>query len=365
MQLADYFSRPFQDTELRSSYKKFIALYPKTRQRDVAQALSVSEAALIDEQLGLQSIRLKTDFKALIEDLPKLGYIMNLTRNNYAVHERKGEYQNININGPMGLVIADDKKIDLRLFLSKWKHVYAVRENTKQGDRYSLQFFDQSGVAIQKIFLQEKSNFDHYRYLLESYVSDHQSESIVFVGKPSDIAIASTEVNAQQLVIDWQSMTDVHQFIHILKKHKVERQQAFRIVGSEYAEDFSPAELERILVSAAEMQLPIMCFVGNSGGIQIFSGKINKVKAMGPWLNILDPEFNLHLMETGIAEAWLVRKPTIDGIVTSLEFYDIDGNQVVQFFGQRQERHKENPLWTQLAESVLANNVPYKQSTVA
>ena len=369
MQLAEYFNRPLQNTELRNSYSDFIAIYPKTRQRDIAQALSVSEAALVDEQLGLQSIRLKPEFKSLIEDLPKLGYIMNLTRNNYAVHERKGVYQNVKINGPMGLVIADDKKIDLRLFLSKWKHVYAVREMATQGDRYSLQFFDQAGVAVQKIFLQKESNLDHYRYLLESYVSDNQSDSVVFLDRDQDRkdspADISASVNVQQLIIDWQSMTDVHQFIHILKKHNVERQQTFRLVGSEYAEEFSPAELERVLSSAAEMKLPIMCFVGNTGSIQIFSGKINRVKPMGPWLNILDPEFNLHLMETGITEAWLVRKPTADGIVTSLEFYDVDGKQIVQFFGQRQEKHKENPLWTQLAESVLSHGVPYKQSTVA
>jgi putative hemin transport protein len=367
MQLPDYFNRPQQPTELRKSYEHYVAQNPKARQRDIARSLGASEADLVDEQLGLHSIRLRPDFKNLLNELPGLGYIMNLTRNDYAVHERKGCYQNINIHGSMGLVIADDKKIDLRLFLAKWKYVYAVREETSQGDRYSLRFFDASGMAIQKIFLQPNSHYDHFRSLLETYVSNDQNTHIDFLNKPTDDDNANQghDFDKEALKQDWQSMTDVHQFVHLLKKHKVSRLQAFHSAGKEYAEEFSPQVLESILTEAAASQLPIMCFVGNRGGIQIFSGTITKVKAMGPWLNIIDPEFNLHLMENGITEAWLVRKPTADGIVTSLEFYDASGNQVVQFFGVRKEGFHENPQWTQLAESVLLHGAPYKQSTVA
>jgi hypothetical protein len=46
---------------------------------------------------------------------------------------------------------------------------------------------------------------------------------------------------------------------------------------------------------------------------------------MGPWLNVLDPGFNLHLREDLIASAWIVRKPTADGVVSSLELFDAGG----------------------------------------
>ena len=67
---------------------------------------------------------------------------------------------------------------------------------------------------------------------------------------------------------------------------------------------------------------PIMCFVGNPGCIQIHTGPIYTLKVMGPWFNILDPTFNLHLREDAIHQGWVVRKPTRDGIVTSLELFD-------------------------------------------
>ena len=354
MQLQDNFNRPRKNNAIRMHYRELIATQGKFRQREIAEKLNVSEAELIEQQLGVQSIRLLPDFNHLIEDLPNLGYIMNLTRNDFAVHERKGVYQNIKIRGTMGLIIADDKKIDLRLFLSQWFCAYAVREDTAQGERYSLQFFDQSGTAIQKIFLQADSSFSHYEYLLKTYRDHDEQRSTEFLPKTSPQQYESTDnIDVNLLRKDWQAMTDVHQFIHILRRHNIDRQQAFHLVGSDYAQAFNHKELQRVLTEAASSQLPIMCFVGNQGSIQIFSGTIHHIKTLGPWLNVLDPEFNLHLLETGIDCAWLVRKPTADGLVTSLEFYDAQGNQVVQFFGKRQEGSKENPAWTQLAESVL------------
>ena len=46
---------------------------------------------------------------------------------------------------------------------------------------------------------------------------------------------------------------------------------------------------------AAAGGLPIMCFVGNRGCIQIHSGPITNIKPMGPWINVLDETFHLHL----------------------------------------------------------------------
>ena len=57
---------------------------------------------------------------------------------------------------------------------------------------------------------------------------------------------------------------------------------------------------------------------------------------MGPWINILDETFHMHLRLDHIAEVWAVRKPTADGHVTSLEAFGADKKLIIQFFGQRQ-----------------------------
>lgn len=100
---------------------------------------------------------------------------------------------------------------------------------------------------------------------------------------------------------------------------------------------------------AAGAGLPIMVFVGSPGVIQIHTGPVATVKRMGPWQNVLDPTFNLHLREDGIASCWHVRKPTRDGWVTSLELFDAAGRQIAWMFGKRKPGQAEDPAWPELA----------------
>ncbi|WP_339723001.1 hemin-degrading factor [Marinomonas primoryensis] len=354
MSLQEKFNRSVVDTELTKKYHQYAMENTKARRRDVADALKTSEAALIDEQAGLQSIRLNRDIKAIIEALPTLGYVMILMRNDHAVHERKGVYQNVKINGAMGLIIADDRSIDLRLFLSQWKHVFAVKELVGSTERYSLQFFNGEGITIQKLFLQPESDLQAYESLLDLYANEDQSSPLMFVKTEHKTNLADdNDVDQTQLISDWSNLTDVHQFMGLLKRHNVSREQAFKLVGIQYAEMFSVNKLEETLHKIVQEAVSIMCFVGNKGGIQIHTGAINKVVKMGDWLNVLDPEFNLHLLMPGVANAWLIRKPSSNGIITSLELYDANGDQIAQFFGQRTEGKSENPQWRALVEAML------------
>jgi putative hemin transport protein len=101
-----------------------------------------------------------------------------------------------------------------------------------------------------------------------------------------------------------------------------------------------------------------MIFVGNPGLVQIFTGVVRRVVPTGGWVNVLDPAFNLHVWREGVTEAWLVRKPTEHGIITSLEFYDATGEQVALFVGKRKGDQPESPAWRSLAEAALAPGFP-------
>ena len=320
--------------------------------------MEVSEAALIDSQCGLQSIRLTDDFAGIINNLDSLGYIMSLTRNDSAVHERKGCYQNVSVKGPMGLVISDDRKIDLRIIVSRWATGFAVQEALKDGHRYSLQFFDQAGVAIQKIYLQDQSNLDAYFDLLEDFAGQYSEPATYSEITDAPEYADTATVDRAGLISEWQKMTNVHQFFGILKKYKISREQAFKVVGAPLAQPFEASLLEQLLHDIAATDLSIMCFVGNRGNIQIHTGAIETVKRVGPWLNILDPEFNLHLLTDNIASAWVISKPTEDGNVTSLELYDAEGETIAQFFGQRVEGQVENAQWHAFTQKLLADSTP-------
>ncbi len=89
-----------------------------------------------------------------------------------------------------------------------------------------------------------------------------------------------------------------------------------------------------------------MVFIGNRGCLQIHTGLVHNIRMFGAeWLNVLDDEFNMHLRETAIASVWIVRKPTLDGVVTSLELFDEGRNTLALFFGKRKPGTPEDEAW--------------------
>lgn len=321
---------------------------PKTRIRDAAKQLDVSEADLLATQLGETVQRLEGDFRELLKEIKTLGYVMALTRNDHIVHERKGIYEKVSFNDQTGLVLGPD--IDLRLFMAHWHFGFAVSEN----GRKSLQFFDQDGTAVHKIYLTDQSNEEAYEALVQKYLASDQSTDIITVPYPEKEAETATEaIDILAFQQEWLAMQDTHEFFGLLRKHKLAREQGIRLAPEGYSQRITLHQLKRIFETAAERQLPIMIFVSSPGCIQIHTGPVKKLVSMGPWYNVLDPEFNMHLREDAINSIWVTRKPTKDGIVTGLDLFDKDGNSIALMFGKRKPGVPEMKEWQEVVNQVV------------
>ncbi|WP_138482444.1 hemin-degrading factor [Dyadobacter bucti] len=336
-------------TELKELWAAFKVANPKTRIRDAARELNTTEAELLATGIGENVTLLTGDFRELIKEAGSLGHVMALTRNDHVVHERKGVYEKISFNNHVGLVLGAD--IDLRLFLGDWKYGFAVHEN----DRFSLQFFNSFGEAAHKIYLTDKSNKDAYDAIVEKYRADDQEQPLIIKEKePKDIEPeADADIDKAAFQAEWLALKDTHDFFTLLRKYKLSRKQALRNAPDGYAYQIKPESMKAVFDAASETQIPIMVFVSNPNCIQIHTGPVNKIFVMGPWLNIMDPEFNLHLREDAIDEAWVVRKPTEDGIVTGIELIDKDGTMFNQFFGKRKPGIPELAEWPELINKAV------------
>lgn len=341
--------------ELYRAWQALRAEQPRLRARDAAQRLAVSEAELTASRLDVDAVRLRPEWNVLLPALGELGPIMALTRNEHCVHERKGPYQEVTVsaNGQMGLVVSPD--IDLRLFLGGWDSVFAISEETSHGTQRSIQVFDRQGTAVHKVFLTDKSDVAAWAPLVARFRAEEQSDLLdLQPATPKAEPLADEQIDVTALRDGWAALKDTHHFFALLKKHKVERTQALRLAGREWAEPLDTAELPRLLESAGERRLPIMIFVGNAHCIQIHTGTVDNLKWMDDWFNVLDPQFNLHLKTTGVRELWRVRKPSSDGVITSWEAFDADGELVLQVFGARKPGVPELEEWRSLAESYPA-----------
>ena len=319
---------------------------------DIAAELGLTEGELVAAGIGQNVTRLDADWGDLISRLEELGEVKILTRNVNVVHEKTGTFGAVSINGEMGLVLNGD--IDLRLFLGRWGHGFAVEtHNPRAGRRRSFQFFDHDGTAIHKVFLTGHSNEAAYDTLIADFKAENQTPGIeVLPPLPKPVTRKDGDVDVENLRAHWRRMTDVHQFHGLLKDFNVDRQQGLRLVGEEFAERLSNDALKTLLETAAKSDLSIMVFVGNSGAIQIHTGPINTIREMGDWINIMDPSFTLHLRMDLIAQAWIVRKPIREGTVTTIELYDAELNNFVIFCGERKPKDPENPDWQKLAEGL-------------
>ena len=324
---------------------------PKMRERDLATQLGVSEAALVAAHVGEGVRRVRPDANALLSGLEAVGEVMALTRNESAVHEKIGIYDKV-VTGPRNaMVLGAD--IDLRIFPGQWAHGFAVEKRDGDDVRRSLQFFDAAGEAVHTVHLRPASDLAAYGALVSSLAADDDSQEFVATPIPAEPAdAADSPVDLTALRERWSTMTDVHQFFGLLRTLKLTRQQAVRGIGEDFAWLLDADALAAMFANAVNEQIPIMCFVGNRGCIQIHSGPIANVKPMGPWLNVMDPTFHLHLRADHVRELWAVRKPTKDGHVTSIEVYGADGEMIIQVFGKRIEGHAERPEWRMLAEGL-------------
>lgn len=337
---------------LQQQWQQLLAQEPKLRVRNAAEKLGVSEADLLATQMGDQSTLLAGDFKKLLTEVEALGTVMALTRNDAMVHEKTGQYKDLSIHGNMGLALG---VIDLRLFFSRFVHGFYVQETLEQGIRRSLQFFNAQGEAVHKIYAKEGTNIQELEDLIARYRAEpQQAPEMQAADAAEDLLTAPQALDVAALRQGWDELKDVHHFQALLKKHQLSRVPAYQAIGTDYAVPLEPLAFEKALEKAAERQQSIMVFVGSDGVVQIHTGVINKLMRTGPWFNILDPGFNLHANTEMISQLWLVRKPTTDGIITSLEAFDADGKQLVLLFGERENGKPEMAGWRELLQELIA-----------
>jgi putative hemin transport protein len=334
---------------LREAFEQLKESEPKLRIREYAKRLNASEAELVALGVGTTAVRLRPEFVAILGEIESLGFVMALTRNDDVVHERKGVYENFSTTPHASLFVGKD--IDLRIFPSVWAYAFAVTEGEGKQARHSLQFFTTDGVATHKIYTESRSNMEAYEALVAKYTDENQSSELeIGAALPLESAeLPDSEIDVKAFREGWLNLKDTHEFFGLLKKHKLTRTQALRFAPDEtHAKKTDNKALRRALEAAAKEQVSIMVFVGNAGMIQIHTGEVKNIVEHGPWINVLDPHFNLHAKEDAIAESWIVRKPTEDGIVTSLELFNAKKELICTLFGARKPGIPELESWRKL-----------------
>ncbi|MFP4644710.1 MAG: hemin-degrading factor [Spirochaetales bacterium] len=328
------------------------------RARDAAESLGVSEAQLVHAAALDPKSHPELTVKPLggepaevFARISDLGYVMALTRNSAVVSERYGHYGEIGFHGKRALVHTDD--MDLRVDFHHWHYSFATTMQRASGPLHGLQFFDRDGTAVHKVFVTDRSNMDAYHNLVSSNAMPNIPEGLeILPAEPPPELRGETAVDAELLRDRWNAITDTHQFAAMLNRLGVQRLAALRVVGPELAKRVSSTAWKTLLENSRDTRLPLMMFVRSPGCTQIYTGYPGNLRGHNEYFNVFDPEFHLHIREKLLTEAWIVRKPTDHGTVTSLEVYDAAGELALQFFGVRDEQRRDRENWRSMVEAL-------------
>ena len=324
------------------------AANPKPRARDFAILNGITEADLVAAFVGQTATAITPDPDRLILWVTRLGDVMALTRNEPCVHERVGTYLDYRSGAFASMVLGPE--IDLGIFAKHWVHAFAVEEPAEDGPKRSLQVFDAAGDAVHKVHLKPQSNHALWPDLLANMRLPEQNQTLDLQSRrPIELA-RSDSLATPALRAAWDRMTDTNQFLGLVKDHGMNRLGAYRVAGAPYIERLLPQAVTRILTNAAGAGVPVMIFVGNPGCIQIHGGLIEQIVPMGPWINVMDPRFNLHLRADHIAEVYAVWKPTRTGDAFSVEAFPTEGELILQIFGYRKDTPAE--AWNSLVRAL-------------
>lgn len=331
---------------------------PKARARDLAASLGTAEASLCAAICGHGATRIDAHPDAIIAHVTALGRVMALTRNESCVIEKSGIFDNYRSGPHAALVVNED--IDLRLFPKHWVHAFAMEEDGPNGPRRSVQVFDAAGDAIHKIYLREDSNIAAFQALVDDLRLPDQGDSLKLTPRQPPAPAKGNPQRADELRAGWDAMTDTHQFMRLTARLKMNRLGAYRMAGAPYVRPLAPGAVETLIERAAETGVPTMFFVGNQGCIEIHTGPIHRIVRTGPWINVLDPGFDLHLRMDHIAETYAVVKNTQRGPAHSVEFFDHEGGLIAQIFGVLRAGDAAVQGWNALVADLptLSSEVP-------
>ncbi len=330
---------------LQQKWESYRQENPDLRIYDASKNLKVSEEQLLVIDPHSSVTPLTSNYPKLFAELDKFGRLMALTRNQSCVIETYGQYHDVRFFGSMGMAL--NEGIDLRMFLDNWGHTYAVETRAKGRTRKSIQIFSKYGEAIHKIYTtapQQDEVFDQ----LKDILADSRDIMSLKLSPKEHSSQKYPSADTAILEKDWEALKDTHDFHKMLKNHHISRIDAMHAMEGLFTHKISNESIETLLQDLTRSPINFICFVGNSEMIQIFTGQTKTFKKLGTWLNFLDPEFNLHLNRSDIHECFVVKKPSVDGIITSVEIYDKRGGLICQFFGARKPGQGELTLWRDL-----------------
>jgi putative hemin transport protein len=279
-----------------------------------ADRFDVVEAELVAALCGEGVLRLDGPLADVVRAFPALGRVRAVTRNAHAVIETRGVYPppEVGCAGVAG-------EIGTRFFFEQWEYGYWLDPEVAPDGDAALLFYDDHGRPVHEVHAETETRRDALAGLVDIHASfDQSAGEEIFVGSPRMLA-------AKPDLSTW-------------------------LRQAEAARPVALPSLADLLEEVRREALPVSLAVRNPGVVQRFSGLMHGVSETGTTVVVEAPWVRVCVAPTGIAEAWVVRTPSLDGPATSLELLDASASVVLSVSGARWPGKPEPAPWPELLE---------------
>jgi putative hemin transport protein len=321
--------------DIRKSFAS-LRVEKKLRHQEIASFLNVTEVELIDSHVGVtkfesiksfpnlaRAIRLKPSWPNIIQDIQGFGEVMSLTRNAYAVHENLSFYKHASSNDDIGIVSSDE--LAIHLMYEKWEFGYLFEECKSTVLQRSIQFFDEFGAPVHKIFLLPHSHHWYFDELAKRWTDSNQDPGI----------------SVQEKIEDDQTL-DKSTLTTMLEERAANQKELIDL-----------DQMQFFLNSAANEKLPLTITVQNHGVAQSHDGVIHEIQERKDWLHLSNQQFNCHLQLTQILKIFINHQVS----PCSMEMFDEKDSLLVLVALSSKATPADKEIWEELPEKVKAREM--------
>ena len=277
----------------------------KIRIRDVAKKLNVSEAELLSTKVNDDVSYLKIkNYNLFFKDILNSDKLMFLIRTDNIVHELIVDSSYIDIKKNSFFDLKQNFPI-LEFNSKSFSYTFFEKKNHSGKELRSFQIFNKSGHSVLKIYLKGKS----------TYIFDRI---------------------AKKYTIEYDYIIQKNKHKFFVDSNKIEIFSFFKTdynLDAKFALDkqinLGNNTLRYILEKSSAKKVPIQIHAFGNTIIQYYRGKVNNVIDFGPWINIIDKGFNIHIFESKITNAFLNKYTDNNNTLFVINFFDIDNNHVL------------------------------------
>ncbi|MCG5498198.1 hemin-degrading factor [Ectothiorhodospira haloalkaliphila] len=318
---------------------------------DLASRTGLSDARLLMRELGDGLVRLRPNWDELLPALESLGTVRAVTRNAHVIHQSVGSLGHAHVREDMGWLVGSG--MDLRLMLGHWHHALAVVARDNPMAERGVYFFDADGSQVHGVELTSESSQGAFAALVTRFRGPRLTpEFLSCAPVVQSPARRIPLVDIVDLRIRWDAMGEPGDFSDLLAHFGMTRLNALRLAGPGRAFSVGVESGCTLLEYIRDEALSVEVHVANVGAVQIHHGYVGSFREADDWWRIRNPRFSLDLRRAGLAEVWVVRRPTHRGPVHSLEWYGFDGSLLMQIFGHRSTGGVEDARWRHLLGSL-------------